>query len=229
MRIGGVEVGMKSAPYRSAIAAGLVFLSCAVVGAAAEHLVFRSADGASSEVLVRQRDDGYSIALKAPGVDSETVTDGSFAAAQWTYHDSARAADITCERSENSITIRGLLEGRKIGKTHAIDGNPWYQDWGLGLRRFILGHERTWRFWSINPADPGMVARFDATKEGTESLILDGSPVQTVRVKVALPGLLSIFFRTSFWFRASDGVLMRWEFPQGPGKPSMVTNLVRED
>ena len=222
---------MKCAPYRPAIAAaaGLVLLICGGSGVAAERLVFQSADGVSSEVLIQPREGGYFIASKAPGVDSEAATDGSFAAARWVYRDCARAADITCQRSENSISITGMLEGRKVQKTHAIDGNPWYQDWGLGLRGFALGHEKTWRFWSINPADPGMIARFQATKEGKESLTLKGVPVEAMRVKVSLPGFLSIFFQTKFWFRTSDGVLVRWEFPQGPGKPALVTDLlVRE-
>jgi hypothetical protein len=219
---------MKCVLYRSAIAtaAGLLFLICGMGGVAAERLVFRSADGVSSEILVQPGEGGYLIASRAPGVDSKATTDGSYATTRWVYHDFARAADITCERSENSISINGMLEGRKIQKTHAIDGNPWYQDWGLGLRGFVLGHEKTWRFWSINPADPAMIARFEATKERKESLSLNGESVETIRVRLSLPGLLSIFFRTDFWFRASDGVLVRWEFPQGPGKPALVTDLL---
>jgi hypothetical protein len=215
--------------WNGAACAACVLLTLGGISANAEQLIFQSADGVSSEILVQPREGGYSVTSKALGAQSEATTDAAFATLQWVYHYPAGSADVTCKRSGNSILVDGIIKGRKIEKTHAIDGNPWYQDWGLGLRAFIRGRDTRWQFWSVNPGDPGAIAKFEATKEGEESLTFNGAPVETMRVKVSLPGFLSIFFQADFWFRASDGVLVRWKFPRGSGKPALVTDLVTDD
>ncbi len=74
-----------------------------------------------------------------------------------------------------------------------------------------------------------MIARFEATRVGSESLSVRGDTVECVRVKVALPGLMSIFFSMDLWYRKSDGIALRFQAPEGPGKPPVVTDLTLFD
>ena len=203
-----------------------IWVSASVSG---EHLTYKGSDGTTGETTVSRTETGYSIVSKAGAWDHEITTDSSFSTLQWMYHDAAEGTAITATRSGDTIVVDGMFKGKKIQATDRIDRDPWYQDWGIGLKSFVLGNDTTFSFWSINPNDVKQMGKFDAKKEGDESLVVNDAATETKRVRVALQGFLSLFFSADYWFRRSDGVLVQSRTPGASGKPSLMLELVARE
>ena len=210
----------------------ITLLSVALLGFVAvlafpDRAVYKSSDGRKEETTVVRADGGYSVrSTSDSGLTTEADLDSSFATVSWKLVNGPEKTQVVATRSGDRIALDGTFKGKAFQKTYSIDPAPWVEDWGLGLRAFARGSEKQTAFWSINPADLTMIARFEATRVGRESLTVNGSAVECVHVKVALPGMLSVFFSMDMWYRASDAAPLRSRAPRGPGAPVVITDLV---
>jgi hypothetical protein len=191
----------------------------------AEQLTFRGPPGYSYTVTASPGPGGYSVTTTSERGINDSSTDEGFSTLRCAFRDPSADTEIRLVRSHNCIQVEGTVKGRRFHKTHSIDEDPWYQEWGLGLRSFVLGAEKRHAFWSINPSDPNMIAKFEANRSAEETLVVNGEEVEAVRLKVSLPGLLAAFFSADYWFRRSDGVLIRVLMPGRAGKPQAIVDL----
>jgi hypothetical protein len=120
--------------------------------------------------------DGYSVTTTSDNGTHLSETDRAFSTLRWVVRDPAAATELLAVRQGNRIELEGTVKGRKFQKTHSVDEDPWYQEWGLGLREFSRGSENRHYFWSINPGDPNMITKFEATRSAG------------VLIRVAMPG-----------------------------------------
>jgi hypothetical protein len=56
--------------------------------------------------------------------------------------------------------------------------------------------------------------KLTATRQGLENLALPSGPTPAVKVVLRAGGLLAPFWSSTYWFRADDGLFLRFE---GPG------------
>lgn len=78
----------------------------------------------------------------------------------------------------------------------------------IGLQYFTKSPKREMEFEIINPEN---LKTYTMKAEKLESKIIkiDGKAHKAIKIKWKLTGLMSLFYRTTAWFRVSDGVFLK--------------------
>ena len=143
-----------------------------------------------------------------------------------TYRNLRTGDRVEVARGPEGLAFSGSLGGRETRKTESCDASPWYGS-VLLLRDFLLSGRETQAF-HLTRAEETSLVTLEATRQGRETLSTALGPVEAVKVKMTLPGMKSWMWKSWYWFRASDGVLLRSEGTRGPASPVYVVELVEE-
>jgi len=144
---------------------------------------------------------------------------GTYASISWEGTNRKDDTTISAHRQGDTIVLEGTLRGDPISKTMAIDAAPWYQSLSWSLRRLVLSDDKQTEFWTLRP-DTLEKHKMVAKKMGEEEVQIEGVSVPAIRLEVRLKGMLSPFWSSTYWYRKTDGVWLRYEGPSGPpGKP----------
>ena len=140
------------------------------------------------------------------------AVDSQWATLKWTFRQPGRRSDISASRQGKHIILQGTWKGKAIKKSFATDDRPWNQPFQIGLAPFVTSGLKTFQFWSIGTAGPGemKIAKFNSERRESASASLNGVPMELVRVRLKLSGLLSLFWHGDYWYRTSDGVFVRF-------------------
>jgi hypothetical protein len=151
-----------------------------------------------------------------------TQTNASSDTVQWVMERNDEDTSIHACRRPHAIIIQGRWKGHQINKKLPVDDAPWYQATSWSLRAFVLSPQEAIRFWTVR-IDTLRAYKIKAVKKRRMILNLNGVKEKAVEVELRLGGMLSLFWKSSYWFRQSDGVFLRFEGPSGPpGAPEMV-------
>lgn len=154
-----------------------------------------------------------------------TRTDEFYATTQWEMEKIDEDTLLHARRTPRAIIIQGQWKGHQISKELSIDDAPWYQATSWSLRAFILSSREEIRFWTVR-VDTLEVHKIKAVKRRQTVLNLNGVKEEAVKVELRLTGLLAPFWKSSYWFRQSDGVFLRFEGPSGPpGAPTLLVEF----
>lgn len=135
----------------------------------------------------------------------------------------------TFERKNNTITSKGISE--------EIDNKPWYQ-MGNIRNTFINSDKSKEEFWFISSNFHEKMTekkkipliRMVMKKEKKETIIINGKNIDTIHVRVTFPDFRSLFWHGDYWYRLSDGVMVRADEVRGaPGTPKTITILESEE
>jgi hypothetical protein len=212
-----------------------LFLS-ASIRLGAETRVYRETMGDREEIhayTVTPTDSGYTIRLVRQGggtrIEEEMETDSSFSTLKWTFHDSAGKTDLYARRRQEMIDLTGVCQGKPVLKTFKIDSSSWRQLFSIDFEPLARSPEKSARFWSIGTAGPGKmkIAAFTFRVVGEETIEWRGKPLRAVRVRIALAGLLSLFWHGDYWFEATEGRYLRYR-GKGTGGALSVKELREE-
>lgn len=144
---------------------------------------------------------------------------GPYASISWEGTNRKDDTTISAHRQGDTIVLEGTLRGDPISKTVAIDTAPWYQSLSWSLRRLVLSDDTQIEFWTMRP-DTLEIHKMVARKKGEEEMPIEGATGPVVKLEVRLKGMLSPFWSSTYWYRKTDGVWLRYEGPSGPpGKP----------
>ena len=66
---------------------------------------------------------------------------------------------------------------------------------------------------SVLRTDNATCYDFEGTKQGTETISIDGKDIKAVHVKLSLTGFLAVFWKAGFWFNAQTGRFLRYRAP----------------
>ena len=102
------------------------------------------------------------------------------------------------------------------------DLDNYNQATSWSLRAFVLSSLKEIRFWTVR-TDTLTAHKITAVKKKRMILNLNGANEEAVEVELRLGGLLSVFWKSNYWFRRTDGVFLRFEGPSGPpGAPDVI-------
>jgi hypothetical protein len=166
------------------------------------------------------------LVYKSDGETSVVITNPDLSTVSWQLDRQEKQTQITARRDGNTIHLRGVVKGEAVTKAMPIDAAPWFQSTTLSLRGFIQQPTQRCEFWILRP-DEFSAYKLQAIKEKTLKTVIEGQPVAVVQVQLSPTGILSAFWKSRYWFRAKDGVFLRFEGPSGPpGSPKTEVSLI---
>lgn len=164
------------------------------------------------------------------GEEHEVIVDPqSLESLQWTHRNPADGTDFTARISGRTIRLTGRNEGRQVDETFRLeDADPWVQSIERSLEPFVLSSRDRMQFWTIQPGDLTL-RKLQAVRRGRSTIDVDGERVEAWEIRISLPGIGSMFWSATYWYRVTDGQFVRYEGVRGwPGTPRTVVELVAE-
>lgn len=188
------------------------------------------------ECRIESAENGYVFEISE--VDNQGNTqktkcklDSNFSIMTWEYSNSVpeEETEISAKRSGNIIEIKGFSEKGEINKKHKLGSLPWYEP-TFGLQAFAASDNKSIEYWVLIGYWGGRPVKFSASKKGTETLKINGKQVEAVHaiINLKLVGLFRLL-PVDYWFRKSDGRLLRYIAEKGPGGEPVTLELVSED
>jgi hypothetical protein len=208
----------------AALVAVCALAYCPVHASAVESYHYEESIGGSKKEIQWCVDKSAPIRLlyQTNEVMNITETDESSATIQWEMERLDEYTSLHVFRRPHAIIIEGRWKGHKITRELPVDEAPWYQATSWSLRSFVLSSQKEIRFWTVR-ADTLSAYKIKAVKKRRMTLNLNGTEEEAVEVELRLEGLMALFWKSSYWFRQSDGVFLRFKGPSGPpGAPEMV-------
>lgn len=131
---------------------------------------------------------------------------------------------LTAEREGNSLILKGTDGKGKIIDKKINLKKKWLSSYSM-MTEFVGSSKTEMEFCFIIPMDFSLVD-MKAVKEKEEIIQINGLPVETVKVKITLPGFMGKFWSSYFWYRKDDGLFVKSEENRGgPGAPLICIQL----
>ena len=158
---------------------------------------------------------------------SKHTFDAKLGTKQWRLRDAPEHHDFTAIREGNYIHIQGIFKNEPVDKKVEIDQGPWYNKLDHGLSKFAISDQQKTDFWVLKLLSDLDATQMHAEKVGEESIKVGGESYPAVKVKLTLHGfLLSKMWSAYCWYRATDGLFLRYEGANGgPGTPTTIIEL----
>jgi hypothetical protein len=154
---------------------------------------------------------------------------------------SASACEIRRRLNDEKITF-ACTSGKMVCTSStgsvelSMEDLPWHQT-PFSLKSFATSAKKELQFYMATLFDEkekkdamsGSMLKMVARKSKQEQITLAGGEFPCVKVTITLPGLKSLFWKITYWYRLSDGIVVRYEDVRGgPGTPKTIGTLVRE-
>ena len=193
------------------------------------RLVYRETVAGQSnlrEYLVRQEEGRVSLVATEPGITRTVEAGPDFATVREGYEDKS-GNRLTLVRQGRRMLLTGALNNQPVSREFEVDDTAWYGSI-LFMRDFVLAGTQETVFYMTQPED-NRVIKLKAIREGEETIPVDGGNVATVRVRFTLPDFRSVFWSSTYWFRATDGLFVKSMETRGPpGSAKVSVELVDE-
>lgn len=133
------------------------------------------------------------------------------------------ATEIEFSLENNILQARGKVNNLNLSKRHVFK-TPWVQQFGFGLKPFVLSNQPSMEFSFITPKDFSL-QKMIAKKEGREYISSHGKKYETQKVTITLTGFKSKFWKARLWFDITTGDLVKYAANQGPNTEMTVDML----
>jgi hypothetical protein len=160
------------------------------------------------------------------------AVDTSFSASSCDIADKAMQKSTFFRRENGTITC---TSGDR-SDTFKIENIPWLQT-PFSLARFAVSDKPDIMFYTATMYDTkeksgtagGSVIKMIARKVKNQTAAADKNGSALIKVVITLPGLKSLFWKIAYWYRKSDGAVVRYEDVRGgPGTPKTIGTLIEE-
>ncbi|MEQ9442365.1 MAG: hypothetical protein RIG62_25220 [Cyclobacteriaceae bacterium] len=158
---------------------------------------------------------------------SEHTFDATLGTKKWVLRDTKDQHDFIARRSGNQIHVQGLFKGESIDKVMDIDERPWFNKLDHGLSNFAASDQEMLSFWVLKILSDLDPVKFEAVKGGIETITVGGHTYDAVKIDLTIDHfILSKLWSAELWYRASDGLFLRYEGVNGrPGTPATIIEL----
>jgi len=178
--------------------------------------------------VLKQQEDGKSVlVLEEKERYSKHTFHPKLGTEEWVLRDEKENHNFTAQRTNDQIKIWGTFQGESVEKTVDIDERLWFNKLDHGLSEFAVSEQHELSFWVLKLLSDLDPLKMEAKKVGTESLTIDGKTYEAVKVKLTIDNfMLSKLWSAELWYRASDGLFLRYEGSNGgPGTPTTIIEL----
>lgn len=141
-----------------------------------------------------------------------------------------RGPDSRADGQSTVVQIAGIAEGDQVRETTELPEPLWIQSLERSLRGFVLSGSPGDRLrFSVVQPDTLSSRRLEARIMEDDDVEIGGAPVRARRVRISLPGIGVIVWRSNYWFRLPDGLFVLSRVTRGPpGTPETVVVLTSE-
>lgn len=193
-------------------------------------LKYRETTGSQSSVknyAFEKTGSGYALRLSQDDIAQEILCDAAHHTLTERYTRADTGDNITVRREADRLVFTGSAGGRPVRSQAAIGNDLWYGS-KLLLRGFILSQKQSEVYYMTRPEEQKVI-KLRAEKQGLEDIAVAGSRFTAVKIKCTLPDYPVLPWKSFFWYRASDGILLKSEERRGPPwKPLSVVELTGE-
>ena len=208
----------------------LLFGSLSDVLQAQHYRYLSTTDGHSHEVLVERREDASGqtiLTLTEPKRYSQHVFHPKWGTERWELRDEKLGHNFVAQRSDGVIHITGTFQKGPIKKEVRIDDAIWFNKLDHGLSNFAASDQASLSFEALKLMDDLDLIGMEVERVGTERIKLNEKSYEAIKVKLTLNHfLLSKLWSAYCWFRASDGLFLRYQGANGkPGTPETIIEL----
>jgi hypothetical protein len=176
---------------------------------------YQETTGAKSQLIDYQieRTAFVVVTCTEPDERRRVVCKDSGSTHDWSLQQTDR--DITARLENGRIKVSGVVEGKPVEKTFPKGDLPWFQLLSFSLRPFAQSDEDSIQFQFLRPDNLSFV-KLEAKKNGAATIPVGGREETACHIRVSPPWPLSVFWQGNYWFRASDGLFLRFEGVNGP-------------
>ncbi len=195
------------------------------------HYVSTTADHAHDITVTKEKKQGTDVlTLEEYKLYSQHVFHPTMGTRQWELRDDKADHNFVAKRTNNTIRIKGDFHGKPVEKTVNIDEDVWYNKLDHGLSAFAVSDQQELSFWVLKLLSDMDPIKMTAEKEGIERIQVGEKTYDAVKVKLTLNHfILSKLWSARCWYRASDGLFLRYEGANGrPGTPVTVIELQKK-
>jgi hypothetical protein len=135
---------------------------------------------------------------------------------------------LSIAKEEQVLIVNFLENGKQKLKSYKIGKTPWVQEFKFGFQSFLQAEQKTYNFYILNPKDLAL-HEMVATKDGEETLSLEGKSYDTQKIKITLTGFKKKFWKAYAWFDKQSLWMVKYRANEGPGTPYTEITLVKEN
>lgn len=181
--------------------------------------------GEDSFIFIWERVSADSIHIRTVSTREVHVNDCQESGEIMAWYLKSKSCHVNAHRRYQAICLSGHFKNEKINKCYNIGQDHWYQAPSWALRQFVLSKRKDVDFWMIR-SDKLKPIKLRATKNGTDTLMLNGQGIKAFRIRLTLTGLKKRLWRGHYWFRQSDGLFLQYKGVNGlPGTPETLILL----
>lgn len=148
---------------------------------------------------------------------------------KFTYKNSVNNIVFSAAIDGENIILKGKSDRKDIDKIIKIDESPWKQSMSYSLSEFALGDNEKIEYWIVR-LDEFKGEKMQAEKDGTDRITINGNEYDAVKVKISATGLRSAFWHGYYWYRASDGLFLKYEGLNGlPGSTKTIIEFLEKE
>ena len=141
----------------------------------------------------------------------EYTVDPNLSNVKWHYSRDGDNTEITAERKDGYIHMKGTFKGKAQDKTFKIGDGLWYQMMDMAMPAFIASAEEEIIFYSIGTGDNRGamgLGEFAAKKEGEEIVTVNGVSYDCVKVSFVLT-MFSWAWKGLYWYDKKTGQMVQ--------------------
>ena len=183
---------------------------------------------------ILQAPDSITIVLewheRAQHLFSTVVTDAAWSATRWRYINKEEGSELTAVRQNGSIVLSGVYKKKPIKKIFPAGDMPWKEAFPYDMSAFAMGTQTKVKFIGIGLEGRSAMrlGKFVATKVGTETITVNSQKTEAIHVRIALAGVLSVFWHGDYWFRKNDGRVVKG-ISNEQGSLPIISELIKEN
>ena len=129
-------------------------------------------------------------------------------------------------RNGNTIEIKVTEDGKSRSEVIKVKNKIWIQRMSLGLQWFVNNRDKEKQHFFIVRSEDFSPFYLVAKIKNEEEITVGDSTFAAINIRVSLPGLLSIVWKSDYWFKKDDGVFLKYKGTRGPGAPVTITELI---